>query len=388
MFKQAYNFNSDISKWDISGVNDIRRMFEDARSFNQDLSGWHICDSNISQYENFDLGATSWEDSNKPDFQTACVSSINSPNNGFYGYGDVISINVGFTKNVNVVGTPKLELAFAKGNKNASYVSGSGTKTLVFDYTIEKGDFSYDLDYVGENALKLNNGSITANNKNATLKLPIGEGSLAGVKNITVLNTSNLLTSSWDTSKTSSGSSNNNQIKLPLESSGEYNFTIFWGDGSIHNITSWNDVKTTHNYTRNGVYEINILGKIKGFRFNNKGDRQKLINISRWGGLNLGNNGKYFRGATNLVSVPGEVNLSGTTNLESMFHGATKFNSDINNWSVSKVTTTKRMFYKAYAFNKPLDKWDVLNISNMDAMFQRIQNFQSRLEQLESLQTL
>ena len=378
MFKGASKFNSDISHWDIGNITDVRSMFEDASSFNQNLSSWDLC--SISQYQNFDLRASSWEDSNKPAFGKPCVLSVSSPNdNTFHGYGDVVSINVEYHRNVIVTGSPKIELVFVNGLKNASYVSGSGTKNLVFNYTIEEGDFSYDLDYNGSNALKLNGGSITADNINASLTLPTGERSLAGLKNITVLDADNLFTSYWDTTSLSSGSSNNKQIKLPLENSGEYDFLVFWGDWHYDNITSWDDPKTTHNYSEGGNYEINILGKLKGFRFNNQGDKAKLKEIRNWGVLNLGNNGKYFRGASNLVSVPGKANLNGTTNLESMFHGATNFNSDINNWSISNVTTMKRMFYKASNFNKPLHKWDVLDVSNMDAMFREARAFNQDL---------
>ncbi|TKJ19826.1 MAG: hypothetical protein CEE42_15315, partial [Promethearchaeota archaeon Loki_b31] len=37
----------------------------------------------------------------------------------------------------------------------------------------------------------------------------------------------------WNTTLTSSSSSSSNQVALPLESTGTYNFTIDWGDGNI-----------------------------------------------------------------------------------------------------------------------------------------------------------
>ena len=40
----------------------------------------------------------------------------------------------------------------------------------------------------------------------------------------------------WDT--TQSGISNVNQITLPLESEGLYNFVVDWGDGATDNITN------------------------------------------------------------------------------------------------------------------------------------------------------
>lgn len=38
LFKEAYSFNGDISKWDVSNVKDMSEMFMDSRKFNGDIS--------------------------------------------------------------------------------------------------------------------------------------------------------------------------------------------------------------------------------------------------------------------------------------------------------------------------------------------------------------
>ena len=43
---------------------------------------------------------------------------------------------------------------------SAIYSSGSATLTLVFDYTVQTEHNTNDLDYAGNNALKLNGGTI------------------------------------------------------------------------------------------------------------------------------------------------------------------------------------------------------------------------------------
>merc|ERR1719265_1197101 len=42
MFRHAACFNGDISKWDVSNVEDMSGMFRRARSFNADISKWDV----------------------------------------------------------------------------------------------------------------------------------------------------------------------------------------------------------------------------------------------------------------------------------------------------------------------------------------------------------
>jgi surface protein len=48
-FYQAYDFNSDISCWDVSNVTDMSHMFEFAYAFNQDIGSWDV--SNVTDME-------------------------------------------------------------------------------------------------------------------------------------------------------------------------------------------------------------------------------------------------------------------------------------------------------------------------------------------------
>ena len=83
------------------------------------------------------------------------VSSITA--NGSYSTGAVINVTVTFSKAVNVTGTPLLAL---NSGGTAGYVSGSGTSTLLFSYTVAAGQNSAHLDYTSASALTLNGGTI------------------------------------------------------------------------------------------------------------------------------------------------------------------------------------------------------------------------------------
>ena len=181
--------------------------------------------------------------------------------------------------------------------------------------------------------------------------------------------------SQWKTDNTG-GISANNQITLPLEPSGTYNFTVNWGDNSSDVITTWNQPATTHTYATPGTYTVSITGTIIGFRFANTGDKTKIINISQWGNLRVGNSANYFHGCSNLTLTASDaLNLTGTTNLTSMFTDTGSFNGAINHWDVSNVTNMNNMFLLASSFNQPLNNWNVSNVTNMTFMFLVAINF-------------
>ena len=69
MFQGASSFNGDLSRWDVSNIQEMAAMFQGARDFNQDLSSWNV--SNVldmgqmfdsASFFNQDL--SSWDVSN------------------------------------------------------------------------------------------------------------------------------------------------------------------------------------------------------------------------------------------------------------------------------------------------------------------------------------
>ncbi|MGL6646043.1 cadherin domain-containing protein, partial [Aeromonas caviae] len=111
---------------------------------------------------------------------------------GTYGVGSVISIQVSFSEAVTVSGTPQLTLETGATDRTINYVSGSGSNTLTFNYTVQAGDTSADLDYLSSVALGLNGGTIrdaAGNNATLTLPTPGGAGSL-GANEAIVIDTS------------------------------------------------------------------------------------------------------------------------------------------------------------------------------------------------------
>jgi surface protein len=178
----------------------------------------------------------------------------------------------------------------------------------------------------------------------------------------------------WDTSRTSSGSSNTAQIRLPLEAGGTYNFVVEWGDGTSETITS--STQALHTYAAAGVYNVTITGTLVGWRFNDGGDKLKLLDVMQWGTMRLGNNNGYYYGCENLVtSAVDTPDLTGTTNINSMFNRAYSFNSPIGGWDVSSVTNMGAMFFYASSFNQPIGGWDVSSVTDMAFTFYQASSF-------------
>ncbi len=108
---------------------------------------------------------------------------------GYYNTPDGIVISVTFSEPVYVTGVPQLTLETGAVDRVLDYAAGTGTATLTFNYTVQAGDTSGDLDYAASDPLALNGGQITdlAGN-HAVLNLPVPgtAGSLGADKALVV----------------------------------------------------------------------------------------------------------------------------------------------------------------------------------------------------------
>ena len=119
------------------------------------------------------------------------VTSV-SASDGSYGVGSTVNVTLTFSQAVNVDtsgGTPTLLLETGSIDHTAYYVSGSGSNTLTFSYTVQAGDVSADLDYASGNALTLNGATIqSATSDQAILTLPTpGTANSLGANNNLVI---------------------------------------------------------------------------------------------------------------------------------------------------------------------------------------------------------
>jgi surface protein len=199
---------------------------------------------------------------------------------------------------------------------------------------------------------------------------------------LTVLSTA--FVSTWQTATVTGFSSASNQIKLPLDVGGTYNFTVYWGDGTQDTITSWNQAETLHTYATAGIYTIGIVGTIIEWSFGNSAvnDNEKFLSISSWGSLQFGVMSDFnFLGCINLdlVGVTDVPDLSATIALQNSFDGCTSLTTinRSNEWNTSNVINMVATFFGCSALNTDISSWDVSNCTDMNGMFGNCQVFNS-----------
>ena len=174
------------------------------------------------------------------------------------------------------------------------------------------------------------------------------------------------------------GTSNDNQFKLPLTSGfGSATSVVDWGDGNTDTITSYNQSETTHTYATAGTYTIKITEALRGLRFNDGGDKLKMIEIENWGVFNASVS-RAFKGCSNLTQTAIDSPVLSSANISEMFRDCILYDANLNNWDVSGVTNTSQMFRNT-SINSPLNNWNVSNVTNMNTMFNGVSTFNQDL---------
>ena len=86
--------------------------------------------------------------------QEVTSDPVGGTNSDTYGVGDAITFEVVFNQILTVSGSPRLRFSITgPGDEYATYVSGSGTNTLVFSYTVLAADMDSDGIYLYDDPL-------------------------------------------------------------------------------------------------------------------------------------------------------------------------------------------------------------------------------------------
>ena len=337
MFSNNEFFNGDISTWNVSSVTEMSRMFENATSFNQDLSAWDV--SSVTKMLYMFKEASSFNG----DVSTWNPGSLQ---NAYQMFRDATAFNQDLS-GWDVTSANHLAGMFSYTSLSTSNYdailqgwAAQDVKSGVAFYS--NGDITYcEAENARNTLINTYDWTINGDAKNCHL-----------VDFITTLQT------------TSSGES----ITIPTYPALSYNYSVDWGDGSEESGLTGD---ATHTYTNAGTYTVKISGDFPAIYFNTSGDKDKIMSIEQWGGIQWETMENAFAGCQNLtynaIDIP---DLSGVTSMKKMFSKATVFNGDISQWDVSNITSFDYMFSYAEAFNQDIGGWDVSSATRMIAMFQ------------------
>lgn len=191
---------------------------------------------------------------------------------------------------------------------------------------------------------------------------------------IFTINTANLTT----------GSTTNTQFKLPLTTSGTYNFSVDWGDDSTDTITTYNQAEATHTYATAGTYTITCTpnsSTLIDIRFASGGDRNKMIDISQWGSVEFKNDAVFFGcNYLNVSATDAPTFNVPNGNYQNLFRDCYRLNGPLNHWDMSNAVQLNNFFQECYAFNHPLNDWDTGSVERMDNMFIDARSFNQPID--------
>ena len=165
----------------------------------------------------------------------------------------------------------------------------------------------------------------------------------------------------------------NETITVPTNISETYNYDLYTSDGQIFTGLTGSATVT---FPVAGDYDVSIKGVFPTIKFNNTGDRAKIIDIKQWGTTAWNSFQNSFNGCSNLVGTYTDApDLTNVTILNNMFKACRVFTGEVSNWDVSNVINMSSIFRNCDVFNSDLSGWDVSNNTRLSSCFQGAKNF-------------
>ncbi|PCE66046.1 BspA family leucine-rich repeat surface protein [Sediminicola luteus] len=402
-------FDQDISGWDVSAASNMNGMFLSASVFNRNLAPWNIANvsnmtdifsnSGLSQ-ENYDNVLIGWATQSVRDninFGATALKYCDGmaarqeliDDHSWNFTGDIPNCSFVLCTQVTAPLDGDTNVPANSDIRWAPAPNATGYRISIRRENGATTQVIYDNEDVG-NVVKVifTNEFIPGDTVYVTVVPYNAEGPATGCTEMSFtvvdswVNSPDAFKLTYDTSVTSSSTTNANQLKIEANTGYpnylSYNYSIDWGDGEYNNNVT-GDI--THTYLNPGVYTVSIIGDYPApYHDYSNTDAIKLQTIDQWGTQQWQSMERAFYGCRNMTYNATDVpDLSQVTHMTSMFSGCREFNGDINNWDVSNVTHMISTFVGASEFDQPLNNWDVSNVTHMSSMFYSASKFNQPL---------
>ena len=164
---------------------------------------------------------------------------------------------------------------------------------------------------------------------------------------------------------------------IPCQDIGTFNAVIDWGDGTTDTITAFDAPELKHIYVTAGTKTIKVSGTFTNIRFNNGGDKSKLLSVMNLGIVGWQNLKNAFYGCNNLnVFISGATDTNAVDEVVGMLRNCESlvFNQ-LTTFNTTTCTNFKNMF-KGCTSIKTLDvtNFDTSLSVDFNSMFEGCTN--------------
>ncbi|MHA2087937.1 MAG: BspA family leucine-rich repeat surface protein, partial [Promethearchaeota archaeon] len=321
MFQACEEFNQPLDNWDMSSAQFIFSMFRDAVNFNQNLNSWNTANViNMSSIfdgaVNFNGNISSWNTGNNTSFSYMFrfCNNFNQDLSGWNvstGTTFVETFRSCFAFNSDISGWNTASATnFTSMFRNASLFNQNIGGWDVTQLTVASNmfqDVTLSLENYNSLLIGWNNQTVkqsvifSGGNSKYSAGAPANARANLIASDLWVITDGGLETafvSEWQTNF--AGPSNSDQIALPLDASGTYNFNVFYNGNNIKTVTTHTDNIITFPDGQ-GTKQIEIYGTLSGWGFKNAGDKSKLLKITNFGILDIADVTGAFYGCNNLT---------------------------------------------------------------------------------------
>ncbi|WP_340113716.1 BspA family leucine-rich repeat surface protein [Maribellus mangrovi] len=338
MFFGMYDFNQDISSWDVSNVTDLGAMFCQAYHFNQNISSWDV--NRVANMSDMFLGAWlfnqdigEWNVSNVTNM-SRMFADANSFNHdlGSWDVSSVIDMSGMFAGILNpTIFNQNIGSWDVSSVSNMSGMFGGMTGSY-FNKDIGSWNVSNVIDMGGMFCFAW------------SFNQDIGSWDVSHVRDMGAM-------FSWAVSFNQDISS--------------------WDVGNVNDLSAAFYHATSFNQDL-GEWDVS---NVKGMGSTFSDAISFNQDIGSWDVSTVTSMNAMFSGAASFDQDISAWDVSHVTNMSFMFEGALLFNANIGLWDVSNVTEMCGMFDGDSLFNGNIGSWDVSNVTNMTYMFREAESF-------------